>query len=288
MTVDNNLQRGLEAPQRPAVRRDRVGLLAALDSVDQDGWDSQAGRTLLLYVRDDVVRPVVVAVGLRGAVADQAEATGWSAAWEVLTSPGLRTVDSPWGVLWVAVRRAVLGDVVAGTFATSQRSAWRLAHADNAERRPRLVSLSTLIDTGREPPNDAWLEAPRPGPLLDLVVEALAAAGWEVGKARTVVEAVAASATRDGKASSDAQGWRRVAAHLGIPPWQVRRVTIVLLGAPGWPGLVERVACRGPGVLEEPEAMAALRSTAVSWLPSPASAARRAAACRGRGPVDAS
>lgn len=175
-------------------------------------------------------------VGLREALADQGEATDWAAAWEVLTSQRLRSAQSPWGVLWVAVRRAVLGDVVAGAFATSERTAWRLSQADPTARRPSLISLSVMIEGGREPAAEQWQQAHREAPLLDRVIEKVCSVGWDEAKARAVVEAVAASATRDGKASSDAHGWRQLAARLDVAPWQVRRVVVALPCVGGPPG----------------------------------------------------
>jgi hypothetical protein len=89
-----------------------------------------------------------------------------------------------------------------------------------------------------------------------------------------VVEGVAVTAVRDGKASQEAKGWRPLARRLGLPPWQVRRVTVLLLGAPGWPGLVEQMTAEGCHILDGPSIAAALRSTAVSGWPPPPVAAR--------------
>ena len=82
----------------------------ALHRVDVEGWDGAAGRELLDHVRRAVVVPVVRRSGLRGPAADQAEATGWEAAWDALRRPTARTAQNPGGMVWVAVRRAVASE----------------------------------------------------------------------------------------------------------------------------------------------------------------------------------
>lgn len=235
----------------------REGLLAELPTIDLEGWDGAAARRLLAYVRAHLVRPQVVAAGLRGPAADQAEATGWAATWEVLSRPVVRTAASPWGLLWVTVRRAVLGEVVAGAHLSGVRNGWRMEsvrreeQASNGQRRASdpPVSLGVLVERGWEPAAEPIEAGGELGPKLEAVVVALVDAGWRQGADRAVVEAVAVTAVRDGKASAEAVGWRPLATRLGLPPWQVRRVTVLLLGAPGWPGLVERMAAQGSGVL---------------------------------------
>ena len=69
-----------------------------------------AGRELLDHVRRAVVVPVVRRSGLRGPAADQAEASGWEAAWDALRRPTARTAENPGGMVWVAVRRAVAAE----------------------------------------------------------------------------------------------------------------------------------------------------------------------------------
>jgi len=98
-------------------------------------------------------------------------------------------------------------------------------------------------------------------------------AGWEPGEARTVVEGVALTAVRDGKVATDAVGWRPLAATLGVAPWRVRRVMVLLCGAPGWPGLVERMVADGTAVLDDPRMRAAVLSTVQAHLPPPPRAA---------------
>jgi hypothetical protein len=86
----------------------------ALCRIELEGWDGATGRQLLHDVRRAVVVPVVRGSGLRGPAADQAEASGWAAAWDALRRPTARTALNPGGMLWTAVRRAVAAE---GAFA---------------------------------------------------------------------------------------------------------------------------------------------------------------------------
>jgi hypothetical protein len=256
------------------------GLLRALAGVDAAGWDGRDGTAVLTYARLRVVRPQVHRAGLRGPAANQAEATGWAVAWELLSSRALRAAGSPWGVVSVAVRRAVLGEVMAATYGTGVREAWRLAAgapgagrrgaADPAVRRP--VSLSVL-----DP--DWWAPATGPGadgigPRLEVIAAAMVRAGWSRREAVAVCEWVACRA-QDGCATQ-APGWRTLARLLGIPAWRARRATVLLLGSTTWPGLVERVASEGFTVLQRPDVLAAVRSTVVASHLSPVGASRLA------------
>lgn len=259
----------------------RDGLLRELATIDVEGWEGAAGRRLLAYVLSHIVRPQVLSAGLSGLAVDQAEASGWAAAWEAMSRPGIRTAGSPWGLLWVAVRRAIMGEMVAAAHLTGDRNGWRVERARQLagdDRRGRAndppVSLSLLLEYGWEPAADDVAEVVELGPRLEAVAAALVDAGWEQPAARAVVEGVAVTAVRDGKASTEAVGWRPLAAHLGLPPWQVRRVTVLLLGAPGWPGLVERMVFEGLDVLDEQSTQAALQSTASRRWPPPPKAAR--------------
>jgi hypothetical protein len=278
------------ADPSPAAVRDREGLFAILDDIDRAGWDSQPAEMLLAYVRATVVRPSVAATGLTGPAADQAEATAWEATWEALTLPSLRAARSPWGVLWATARRAALGELVAGVYCTDVWSGWRLARTDSefgasGERlavngdvlryRPP-VSLADLVDHGVELPARPQLAGLAASTLLSSVVRALVDAGWPESQAKLIVDAVSGGADEGSRTASGTRGWRHLARALRMPPWQLRRVTVVMFGAQGWPGLVERLAIDGPEVLTDPGMLAALRSTLVSWSPSPATAARRA------------
>ena len=263
----------------------REGLLQELVAIEAAGWGSVNGERLLSYVRDHIVRPQVAAAGLRGPAADQAEATGWAVAWETLNRTSIHTAGSPWGVLWVAVRKAIAGERFAADYQASVRNSWRAGNArleqpmaGRAGGFARPLSLSLLLEEGWEPEAEPWA-CTGLGRRLEALIEALVHVGWERRAAHAVVEGIALAAVRDGKATADAKGWRPLAARLGLPPWQVRRVTVLLLGAPGWPGLVERMASHGCQVLEDDSIVAAMRSTTTSSCPPPPAAARRATHC---------
>ena len=282
---------GTDAESCSVIPRDREGLLAILGDIDRAGWNCPVADELLTYVRATVVRPNVAATGLTGAAAEQAEATAWEATWEALARPSLRSARSPWGVLWATARRAAFGELVAGTYCTDVWTGWRLARPDSEDgvagdqlaggsgvfRHHPPVSLADLADRGIELPAHPQLSGPASSTLLSAVVRALVDAGWSEGPAELIVDAVSGGAEDDSRTRSGARGWRHLAQAFDMPPWQVRRVTIVMLGAPGWPGLVERLATDGQRVLADPGLLAALRSTVVAWSPSPATAARRAA-----------
>ena len=232
-----------------------------------------------MFVRDDLVRPVVLDVGLRGGAATQAEATGWATAWEVLTDPKLRDAHSPWGIVWKAVMRAVRNEQIAGTYGVPPRKAWRLARGTDTKTRTRPpVSLAELIDLGWEPECLPTQQHDELGPILTSVVQAMTGVGWHASAAGTLVRLVAETVTRPDVLSSQLTGWRRVIQEVDLPAWQVRRTTVLLVGIPGWPGIVERVSKDGPGVLATDEVLAALRSTIHVSHRSPALAARRCAA----------
>lgn len=258
------------------VRRDRASLLAALGLIDRQGWDGPVATTLLSFVRDDLVRPLVVDVGLRGGAAAQAEATGWATAWEVLTDPKLRHARSPWGVVWKAVLRALRNEQVAGIYGVPPRKAWRLARDTDAQTRTRPpVSLAELIDLGWEPACPPDQQRGGLGPILTSVVQAMSEVGWRRADAVPLVQMIAETVTRSGVLSKQLPGWRRVMQEVELPAWQVRRTTVLLIGLPGWPGIVERVSTDGPAVLRTAEVRAALRSTVHPSHRSPALAARR-------------
>ena len=270
------------------VRASTDQLLADLDRIDSEGWDGPTGRSLLEYVRVHLVAPQVAATGLCGPAAAQAEASGWEAAWQAMSRPYLRTVARPWSVLWVAIRRAVRGEVVAGWFVTGERSAWRCSPAGSlsdselahVSRLPTPASLDELSARGRDVQVDA-AEPPQLGDRLEAIVTALAAVGWDRRQSWLVVEGVAMTAVRDGKAATDLPGWRPLAARLGVAPWRVRRVMALLCGSPGWPGLLERMIVGGRAVLGDPGVRAALASTTTRRLPPPAKAAAQASSPAG-------
>ena len=245
----------------------REALFARLDQIDVEGWDSPVGRDLLRNVRRTIVCSCVRLSGLRGREAMEAEATAWTAAWESLSSAYLRETDAPMNVLWAVVRRAVATDVLANRWLTDDRECWRLspqpvdpeadlARPDHAQ--PPL-SLDGLLHAGMDRPHGGADETP----LLDRVTAALVDAGWSRPTAALTVQAIAANARTEGYRFGIASGWRRLAQSLGLPAWQVRRLTLLVVGAPGWPGLVERLATEGDGALDETDVRTAIRATTV-------------------------
>lgn len=265
-------------------------LLAALDQIDVEGWDREAGRTVLDYALRKVVRPVVRTVGFTGADAEYAESTGWAAAWEALRSPALRSAESPWGVVNAAVRAAVLAERMAEIYGTSVRSAWRVhrlrrtldtavpgVRGDRtAVAEPavllRPLSLSALMDAGYDRVGDQQMNVEACG-RLEVLVALLARHGWRPATARAAVLHVAEHARQNPSGTPKAHGWREMAVALRIPSWRARRVTVLLLGAPGWPGLVERLATGGEAVLRGPAIAAAVQATCDESMRPPARAA---------------
>ena len=82
----------------PRPSRNRASLLDWLATIDEHGWNSNAGEALLTYVRLTVVRPQIAARGLVGPIADHAEATAWEMTWRVLNGDTIRDAVSPWGI----------------------------------------------------------------------------------------------------------------------------------------------------------------------------------------------
>ena len=226
-----------------------AGLRRALVRIADEGWDGPAGRAVLRYAHDQVVIPQVRRTGLRGAAADQAIATGWAAAWELLASGRTRRTGSPWGVVAVAVRRAVLGEALAHRYGTTVRTAWRLR--DRGVAPP--VSLEAISERGYGLP--APRESATGAPVLAAVTELLAAAGWEHEDVLALVEWAAA------RAEGRRLPWRTVAERCGVPVGDARRVAALLVGRPDWPGLIERVARNGTEILAEPEVRAVVYAT---------------------------
>ena len=201
------------------IRRDRPSLLDQLSIIDAEGWDGPAGTRLLQYLRTELVRPLTIHLGLRGAAASQAEATAWEAVWLEATNPSLRAADSPWGVLWRTARRAVLNEVVATRFASSPRQGWILAAAARRGQEHPPISLEALVAEGWETPSND-LDADVALILADVFAEAseaLVQVGWDAVAAERVVTALAnLEPPRD--ARSVALGWRSLATAPDTPP----------------------------------------------------------------------
>ena len=241
----------------------------ALHLVGVHGWDSSAGRDLLDGVRRTVVVPVVRRSGLRGPAADQAEASGWEAAWDALRRPSARTAENPGGMVWTAVRRAVHAEVELGR-------AMRSAPGTDAKGSQvpdrvvavRHVSLDRLMDSGWQP-TQVWSSYDDPtGVLLPRLVSGLVDAGWEPADAADAIAMLAqhAAPRRSGPASTR---WRWAALRLGVPEWRVPRLAVLLLGGSSSAGVIELGARHGPEIIDDAAVREALRSTTRRWQAGP-------------------
>jgi hypothetical protein len=163
--------------------------------------------------------------------------------------------------LWVAVRRAVFGEVIAAEYVTDARTAWRLRAArDSGGAAEEVLSLDQMTAEGFE---GFAYEADRGAAagLLGDLADAFTRAGWPEGLARRLVHQIAITAPARRRPCDAATGWRHLAIELGIQPWQARRATLLVLGSAGCPGLAERVVRMGADVLRSEEVERALRET---------------------------
>lgn len=254
-------QRRHETTPYPIVR-DRAGLISTLRRVDTEGWEGPTGTALLRYVRAEVVRPLVIQAGLRGAAASQAEASAWEAVWETMTKPSLRQAQSPWGVVWQVARRSVLGEIVAARFGTNERRGRSLAAAARNGELRHAASLEVVVAEGREPASAAddpligfvWRD------LLRQACAALVDVGWEQAVAVRIVEAVLGMPTRPDSRCTIV-GWRLLARDLDVPPWQARRLALALRGTATAPGLLPLLASIGDAALHDARVRQALSAT---------------------------
>lgn len=266
-------------------------LRESLHRVDRDGWDSAAGSQLLDHVRRAVVVPVVRRSGLRGPAADQAEASGWEAAWDALRRPSARTAENPGGMVWVAVRRAVAaecgfvrspgaGPVGARARAASAAGTAQCAPLTSGPGTPRLallpppsrarpwLSLEALMDGGWQPAHAGAHPAEDPEPVVAAVLGLLVDAGWDRAEAAEAIAIMAdhAASTRFGPPTTR---WRWVSLRLGVPQWQARRLAGLLLGAGDVPGVLQLIVLHGAGVTGDPAVQGAVRSTTSRWSAGP-------------------
>lgn len=274
MTIENQARQ-----HEPGDRivRTRECLLSVLAAIDNEGWDGAAGTRLLTFIRADLVRPLVAGWGLRGFAASQAEASAWQAAWRVLTTPQLRDAESPWGVVWKAASRAVHGETASSLFGKCERRSWQLLAGADGEPAAQLESLDKWIDMGLDAVSDDYLaEGVDFARARVTAGAALAAAGWRRDQADDIVATTIQLQALPRDRRCTFVGWRTMADELGLPAWQARRLCVVLLGTPDWPGLLPRLLLDGPGALRTPGMGAALRSTRVRRHRSPVLAAKRA------------
>ncbi len=244
----------------------------ALAVIDDEGWDGPVGRQLLELVRRRIVMPSVRRSGLRGPAADQAAASCWAAAWDALRRASARSADNPAGMAWVAVRRAVAAESAAGRRVAGELVVdlgWdRLAGSERAaqDADAEAVCGDRERPGGQaEPTPDTHLGSAQPSPLLDPILEALRAAGWEHAALTELIDELA-----DAALGASRGGWRMAATRVGCPPWRASRLWSLLVGRPGRPGLLELVAVHGLDLLEDPGVVTAIRATSRQWLPSPA------------------
>ena len=259
--------------------RDNDRLRADLALVNEVGWEHPAATALLRFVREDLVRPLVIREGLRGLAAGQAEASGWAVAWETLRLPALGDASSPWGVVWTAVLREVRAEAVSARYCTAPGRAWQVRGPSGQPPTPPCISLDVLLETGAESAvaSGSTNTASGLGGVLGVVVDAMCDVGWEAPVVTELVEAIGGLSPEEVGATRRKGGWRRLAEQLELPPWQVRRVMVLLLGEPGWEGILERVKRDGPEVLGDVGVAAALRSTVVGWMRPPRRVAALAA-----------
>lgn len=260
----------------PAITRDSRGLRDALAVIDSEGWDSPTATSLLTYIRCELIRPLTIDTGLRGGDAWEGEMAAWEAVWLKLCDPHLLSVKSPWGVIWQTARRAVLGEILAARWGAGRRRAWVYDAEERAGRIVRPISLEPLLREGFEV--TAPDSAPRSGPptpvsaALDLAAGALADSGWSAAKAKEIVGEVAIMEVPLGEGRT-VVGWRPLAERLDIPPWQVRRLTLLLRGSVHRRGLLARLIADGPRALDAPDIRLALTGTLVRTTPAPTHAA---------------
>jgi hypothetical protein len=253
---------GAPATPTPRITRDRQGLLDLLTVIDSEGWEGSTATALLEYVRTEMVRPLAIDAGLRGTAASQAEATAWETVWLILTKPALRTASSPWGVIWQAARRAVLGEILAAKYATEERRGRILAAAARDGQVVPPTSLDALAATGWEP--TATTGDPAAGlawrQFLVQVDTALVDAGWEPTMATRIVDAVLCMPTTPDSRCT-VVGWRLLAVELGLPPWQARRLALCLRGTAELPGLIPSLLMVGDAALRDADLRSALQGT---------------------------
>ena len=221
-----------------------------LDVIAIEGWESAAGGMVLAVVRRDIVRPLVRGSGLRGPAADQAESTGWAAAWDALRRPSARRAENPAGMAWVAARRAIWAEV------------------DAAPRQPGPLGAADLeLDATAASGSGAGSVVGSLGPRLDRILDLCVDSGWDREEVRGLSAALADHSERalDGPAAR----WRLVARRAGVPEWRARRLASLLLGGSGAPGVLALMVGRGAEILADESVRAAVSATTRPWAAAP-------------------
>ena len=259
-------------------RRDSDQLRRMLERIDDEGWDGPTATSLLTLIRETIARPLAVNAGLRGTAASQAEASAWSAVWELLATGGVRSADEPWGVIWKVARHAVANEVIAARYGTTARRAWDIANGAGAPPVGPLVGLQVLDWHPRGAVEDDVAAALDRRASYRMAITALREVGWSAGEAVRIIGLVLQLPYPgdDERSGGGASGWRKMAAKLDLPPWQARRLCVALLGTVSWPGLLARLVFDGPRARHTPAMRAVLRSTRFRSLRSPVLTAIRA------------
>ena len=266
--------------QPPHLSPEDVAGIANFDPLlwNQEGWEGDTARALLEFVREDLVRPLVIGLGMRGRVASQAESTGWAAAWRSLSSPSIADAPAPWGVVWSAVDRAVRGEMLATRYATSVRKAWDIHRELGALGMFEAVSYEQLeLDLEPAPPGDDLDEGI---PVVAPIREALLGVGWDEETLDGLLADILTDTAIHPDGRRNVAGWRPLARRWGLEPWRARRLVVALMGDGTWPGLIGSVYEQGLGALETP---AGPRGPPIDGEPQPPIACASSAAGRVRG-----
>jgi len=261
-------------PTTPGAPRDPDALRSLLTRIDVEGWEGPSATALLGYIRETIVRPLTIDLGMRGRASGEAEASAWEDVWELLREPAIRTAVSPWGLIWAAARHAILSEAVCARFPTSRSRAWRLARAQSAGQVEPIARLDDVAPDAL--PVVAMDGAAQPSSAVAGAVDALTRVGWSQDRAAEIVEDVLddTPTTRGMRWTTRAHGWtsygwRGMAERLDLPPWQARRLVIVLRGTAERPGLLPRLILAGGNLDIDVELHAALVSTRIRSRLSP-------------------
>jgi hypothetical protein len=241
-----------------------------LEQIAELGWDSAAGTGLLDQLRRCVVRPLVRRAGLTGPAAEQAEASGWAAAWDALRRSSARTAENPAGMVWVAATRAIRSEVdgALGSLVAPEAATSGVGGTDPRTHAAPALSRGHQSAQPAMPVDPPSIERTALGPLLDRVIRPLVHSGWEPVEVRELVAALAEH-SRHSPAVGAVVRWRLVARLLGVPEWRARRLSSLLVGGTEGPGVLVLMLRHGPGILDHEAVTAAVLATTNSWSAVP-------------------